>query len=283
MQAQDMSSVKLWQQVALELLKRNMERVYNYRQEEYYLPRLEYRLLDRNDETLLPQDSEYSLVVDTSEDVLIQNIEQLRDEIAANKEDLIKPDQLKTIRFPNHLYQPLFHAKKNGRIKIMPVALNDSEYDFVQHLSAYCSDKKEAFEEKGMELFLLRNLSRGKGIGFFEAGNFYPDFILWILHGDKQYVTFIEPHGLLHGSGPADPKIQFHKRIKEIEERCQVQDPNIVLNSFVLSWTPFAQLNWGWSREVMKENHVYLMQDPPAGGYVSEMVDDILEGQIEHV
>lgn len=280
MQAQDMSSIKLWQQVALELLKRNMERVYNYRQEEYYLPRLEYRLLDRNDETLLPQDSEYTLVVDSSEDVLIQNIEKLRDQIAENKEDLIKPDQLKTIRFPNHLYQPLFHAKKNGLIKIMPVALNESEYDFVTHLSTYCTEKKEAFEDKGMELFLLRNQSRGKGVGFFEAGNFYPDFILWILHAGKQYVTFIEPHGLLHGSGPADPKIQFHKRIKEIEERCQVQDPNIVLNSFVLSWTPFAQLNWGWSREVMKENHVYLMQDPPAGGYVGEMMDMILTARV---
>jgi hypothetical protein len=215
-------------------------------------------------------------VVDSNEDLLIQQLEQLRDEIAANHADLVKPDQLKTVRFPNHLYQPLFHAKKNGLITIMPVALNESEYSFVEHLSTYCTGKKEDFAAKGMELFLLRNQSRGKGIGFFEAGNFYPDFILWILHGGKQYVTFIEPHGLLHGSGPQDPKIQFHQRIKEIEERCRQQDPNIVLNSFVLSWTPFAQLHWGWSKEVMKENHVFLMQEAPLGGYVAEMVEAIL-------
>jgi superfamily II DNA or RNA helicase len=274
--ASDMGSVRLWQQVALELLKRYLERVYNYRQDEYYLPRLVYRELGHDDENLPAEGSDYSLVIDSSEAMVIQEIEQLKNEIEENKDDLVRPDQLKTVRFPNHLFQPLFHAKKNGKIKIMPVALNESEYTFVDHLCTYCTAKKEDFAAKGMELFLLRNQSRGKGIGFFEAGNFYPDFILWILHGGKQYVTFIEPHGLLHGSGPQDPKIQFHQRIKEIEERCRQQDPNIVLNSFVLSWTPFAQLHWGWSKEVMKENHVYLMQEAPFDGYVGEMVVAIL-------
>ena len=39
-------------------------------------------------------------------------------------------------------------------------------------------------------------MTRGKGLGFFEAGNFYPDFILWLLVGERQYVTFIDPMGL---------------------------------------------------------------------------------------
>jgi hypothetical protein len=277
LQAEGMGSIRLWQQLALELLKRNLERVYAYAQDAYYLPRLEYRELGRDGDDLPSTDSEYLFVVDSNEDILIQQIEQLRDEIAENKDDLVKPDQLKTVRFPNHLYQPLFHAKKGGRIKIMPVALNESEYTFVAHLSTYCTAQAATFAEKGMELYLLRNQSRGKGIGFFEAGNFYPDFILWILFAGKQYVTFIEPHGLLHGSGQADPKIQFHKRIKEIEERCQQQDPSIVLNSFILSWTRFAELRgWGWSKEEMKENHVFLMQELPEGGYVGEMVEVIL-------
>ena len=33
------------------------------------------------------------------------------------------------------------------------------------------------------QVYLLSNLSKGRGIGFFEAGNFYPDFILWQVHG----------------------------------------------------------------------------------------------------
>ena len=45
-------------------------------------------------------------------------------------------------------------------------------------------------------------------VWFFEAGGFYPDFILWVLKGNKQYVTFIEPHDLLH-EGRGSEKIMF--------------------------------------------------------------------------
>jgi hypothetical protein len=45
---------------------------------------------------------------------------------------------------------------------------------------------------KGLYIFLLRDLSRGKGVGFFEAGNFHPDFILWILSEDKLRAQFKE-------------------------------------------------------------------------------------------
>ena len=61
--------------------------------------------------------------------------------------------------------------------------------------------KKALF--KGTELYLLRNQSRGKGIGFFEAGNFYPDFILWLLVPDRQYVTFVDPKGSCERSAAA--------------------------------------------------------------------------------
>jgi len=63
-------------------------------------------------------------------------------------------------------------------------------------------------KKDGMELFLLRNMSREKGVGFFEAGNFHPDFILWVFKGDIQYVNFVEPHGLMH-EGPGNDKIIF--------------------------------------------------------------------------
>ena len=109
-----------------------------------------------------------------------------------------------------------------------------------------------------VELYLLRNMSRGKGVGFFEAGNFYPDFILWMIVGNKQYVTFIEPHGLIH-EGPASEKVLFYKRIKEIERR--FADPDIILNSFILSWTKYPQLRWGAAREELEQNHVLFMTD----------------------
>jgi len=68
-------------------------------------------------------------------------------------------------------------------------------------------------------MYLLRNLSRGRGVGFFEAGNFHPDFILWLLVGKRQYITFVDPKGIRNLEGRSDPKIAFHKTIKELEVR----------------------------------------------------------------
>ena len=44
--------------------------------------------------------------------------------------------------------------------------------------------------------FLLRNLTRGKGVGFFDSSGFYPDFILWVKGKDGQRIVFIDPHGM---------------------------------------------------------------------------------------
>jgi hypothetical protein len=139
------------------------------------------------------------------------------------------------------------------------VSLNESEFQFVCDLKTWCDAGKEDLEKDGVELFLLRNLSRGKGVGFFEAGNFHPDFILWMLVNGKQYVTFIEPHGLLH-EGIGSEKVQFHARIKEVEKR--LNDPTVVLNSFILSWTKFRDLlNWGIDQQGLEEKYVLFMTD----------------------
>ena len=85
------------------------------------------------------------------------------------------------------------------------------------------------------QTYLLRNRSRGRGVGFFEAGNFHPDFILWLLAGDRQHVTFVDPKGI-RNIGVDDPKIRFFETIKEIERR--LGDPKVALDSFIVSRTP---------------------------------------------
>jgi len=105
-------------------------------------------------------------------------------------------------------------------------------------------------------------MGRGKGVGFFEAGNFHPDFIWWLLKGAQQYVTFIEPHGLLH-EGPASEKILFHRRIKDVEKR--LNDPGVILNSFILSWTIYPQLKWGIPTGEMEKMNVLFMTDDRDG------------------
>ena len=258
--------VLLLQQVAIELLKRYCDHYYNYRKRAYIEPRLELRELTKDDDNI-PQEKFYQLIVDGDEEQVIQGIQQIKKDLEQNKDDLLKAGDLNACKFGKHLFQPLFHVRRGGKITILPVALNESEYQFIKDLKAWCDDHKTDLEKEDTELFLLRNMSRGKGVGFFEAGNFHPDFILWMLVGGKQYVTFIEPHGLLH-EGPGSEKILFHKRIKDVEHR--LNDSNVILNSFILSWTQYPQLKWDNTQEDLENRNVLFMTDD-RDGYIDKL------------
>ena len=258
--------VLLLQQVASELLKRYCDHYYNYRKREYIEPRLELRDLTPDDDNI-PQEEFYQLIVDGDEEQVIQGIKQIKKDLEQKKDYLLPVGDLNACNFGKHLFQPLFYVRRGGKITILPVALNESEYQFVTDLKAWCDDHKSALEKDGMELFLLRNMSRGKGVGFFEAGNFHPDFILWMLVGGKQYVTFIEPHGLLH-EGPVSQKILFHKRIKDVEQR--LKDSTVILNSFILSRTRYAQLKWDKTQDELEDMHVLFMTND-RDGYIDKL------------
>ena len=77
-------------------------------------------------------------------------------------------------------------------IVVSPVALNESEAKFIKDLRKYLHENESLFSDK--ELYIIRNRSK-KG-GFFEDSGFYPDFIMWLIVNEKQYITFIDPHGL---------------------------------------------------------------------------------------
>ena len=150
--------------------------------------------------------------------------------------------------FRYHLYAPLIHVQGKGlEISVSPVSLNAGEKTMVDLLKAYCDDHASSLS--GVDLVLLRNKSKA-GIGFFEAGNFYPDYILWLNTKDVQYITFIDPKGLHHVSND-DPKVHFYATIKDLEERLQPGQPDkrIVLNSFILSSTPSVELRQWWQME----------------------------------
>jgi hypothetical protein len=264
--------IQLLQQVITEMLKRYIDKIYEYHRRAYIEPRLEYRELTRENE-LLPADEYYQLIVDSNEDTLLKEIEAFADLLKDKSNDLIEFKQMKAIYFDRHLYQPLLFSRNTSRITIRPVALNESEFQFVSDLKRWYD--REALETSYPEhqFFLLRNLSRGKGVGFFEAGSFYPDFLLWIIKPSRQYLTFIEPHGLRH-EGIASEKIRFSQYIKEIEKR--LANPNITLNSFVLSWTPFPQLKWDTDLSELEKQHVLFMTDD-ADNYIEKMITATLK------
>ena len=75
-----------------------------------------------------------------------------------------------------------------------------------------------------------------------------------------------------------DSKIQFHKRIKEIE-RERLNDPSVSLNSFILSPTRYNDIkhwNGGTELSTFNDNHVLFMYDDPIG-YIQMMFEKILE------
>lgn len=164
--------------------------------------------------------------------------------------------------FRHHLYAPLICVKKNNlKIQVSPVQMNEDEKKFVDLLDGYMKNHANEWNDKS--LFLLRNKSK-VGMGFFEAGNFYPDYILWIDTSEVQYISFIDPKGLLHFT-QQDDKIRFYKKIKELEERLapSATDKKIVLNSFIMSATKAAQLKQWWhtTAEEYEAMNVYTLDD----------------------
>ena len=270
--ADSIDKVRLWQEIALALLKKYTERYYTFRKREWELPHLEYRALTEDDPNFPMVREErgeygYRILVEKSRQDIVVKLKELK---AAIKGGDLKPwtfQGLSAVWFDKHLYQPLL-ALEGGVVEVSPVPLNRGERRFVEDLKAYCDGNAAAFE--GEELYLLRNRSRGRGIGFFEAGNFHPDFILWLLAGDRQHVTFVDPKGI-RNVGADDPKVRFFETIKEIERR--LGDPKIALDSFIVSNTPSHVMKklWGIGKPEMAARHI-AFQEEDQGSYIAAIL-----------
>ncbi len=236
------------------VLKSYMDKFYKYKKEEWEAPYLEYQELTETDSNFVTQ---YNIsYTDTGEgdkgsEELDEFIRSITD-ILNNSKGLDKYEKscyrssLVAFDFRSHLYAPLICLKANGlKIQVSPVSLNEDEKNFIDLLKQYIEQNSEIFDDKS--LYLLRNKSK-TGMGFFEAGNFYPDYVLWIDTEDVQYISFVDPKGLLRIM-PDDPKVKFYIKIKELETQLQPSctDKKIVLNSFIMSGTPSLDLKTWWN------------------------------------
>ena len=263
--------VRLWEEIAVALLKKYTERYYTFRKREWELPHLEYRNLEGDDPNFLgvkdsPHEG-YHILIDESQEEIVAKLNELK---AAIQKGEIKPWEfqgMKAIWFGNHLYQPLLCLDTHA-VEISPAPLNKGERQFVEDLKAFHDGNAGFFKTR--ELYLLRNLSRGRGVGFFEAGNFHPDFILWLVVGGQQQVIFVDPKGI-RNLGRDDPKIQFYETIKKIEQR--LGDPDVRLQSFIVSNTPSATMRrqWGMEKSEMQRRHV-LFQEEDKDSYVGTLL-----------
>ena len=264
--------VRLWQEIAIALLKKYTERYYTFRKHEWELPHLEYRDLEHDDTNFLKvKDSPnegYRILIDRSQEEIVAKLEELKAVIEKGEVKPLEFQGMKAIWFGEHLYQPLLYLDTKS-IEISPAPLNKGERRFIEDLKAFHDGQADFFETR--ELYLLRNLSRGRGVGFFEAGNFHPDFILWLLEGKQQQVIFVDPKGI-RNLGKGDPKVQFYETIKEIELR--LGDPAVHLHSFIVSNTSSATMRTQWKMEKseMEEKHI-LFQEEDRESYVGAMMN----------
>jgi len=225
-------------------LKKYIDRYYKYRKQEWEADFLEYYQLGGDEKNF---ENEYQLRIEASQEVILQKLDELKQALTSGQFTGMAFGNLQASWFGQHLYQPLLYCKSN-LVEVSPVSLNDGERDFVLDLRPVYEAKRPFFAQR--KLYLLRNMSRGHGLGFFEVGNFYPDFILWLLDGDRQYVTFVDPKGLRNLEGPDNPKIRFYRTIKELEA-C-LGDPTVILNFFIIAPTPFQQVRW-WTEDLSKD------------------------------
>ena len=269
---------RVWQEVALNLLKRYVDALYKFRKAEWEAPHLEYQDMAEDDNNFIDT---YKAYVGDAETELIEKINALKSTLQdfKNRNETPTNSDIQQYRrsgfypfaFSQHLYHPLIHIEKGVgvQISVKPTHLNEGEKKFVEDLAAFYQSDQNYFESR--ELFLLRNKSK-EGLGFFEAGNFYPDFIMWIIHGDTQHIAFIDPKGIRNLEIATDLKLNFHSVLKEKES--QLGDESMKLHSFIISNTRYQNLlNNTVSQDDLEEKNILFQLDD--GEYIKKIFDKV--------
>lgn len=275
------SDCVILQQTVTQLLCNYLDRFYSKHREKWDEQTMVYQPLDQTDPNLGfgPQSTNdgkaaYIIRIPRSENQLVKAVQDLLNE----QKRLYEQENagLPRIHFDRHIYQPLL-IEMSEKVQISPPGLKESEARFVRDLREYWYAEKDTLLA-GKEVFLLRNLSRGYGIGFFEERGFFPDFILWIVEQKSkiQRIVFIEPHGMLHEKAYIhDEKARLHERLpllaKEIGKRSKRD--NVLLDAFIISATSYDELyqyydDGNWTRSNFAEKHILFQERTPDYDYM---------------
>ena len=277
MKVNSFKNIANFETIMVTLLKKYMKSFYEYRKSEWESQFLVYRELDETKDKANLIDN-YIITVDDKETVLIERLKTLE---MILKSGVIDNAELKRLSkkdfsaftFDKNLYNPLlFKDRGETSLQIKPIELNDGEKDFVEDLDSYLKRNSSTYED--VEIFLLRNQSK-TGLGFFTEGNFYPDFIMWIIKEGKQYISFIDPKGIRNLNPSNNPKINLSLKIKEIEK--SLGDTHTILNSFIVSNTSYndvTELHSEILKSELEEKNVFFQKDDK-NNYVSKMFNQI--------
>ena len=267
----DFSVQKRLHQYAEMILKDYLNKYYADNEKKYLTKNLKAHLLNTSlFPELFPEDEKIILKVPKR---LVDEVKRLKDDIEQFYTKK-KVEQIPTIHFDKHLYSPVATFKQGTNyeeIKSIPVKLNKGETQFIEDLRVWLITQSERLANK--EVFILRNLSKGKGVGFFvETASFYPDFILWIKQENQQDIIFIDPKGILMMGNTNDEKVVFcTNTINEIQDAIRLklkeEGNTTILNlyAYILSVTPYLKVkpkfeNGNLVKADFKNNHILFQE-----------------------
>ncbi len=243
------------------ILRKYVDRFYGVRRQRWDSENMVLRELTGSH----PNFADYTVKIKSSEEKLVEEVKAL----AKKANDVHDSDagNLPNVFFDRHLYQPLL-KDRGEEIKVSPSGLEESEEKFVSALRDYRAGRNGG-PPPGANLFLLRNLTRSKGVGFFDTNGFYPDFILWVKYADgSQKIVFVEPHGMRNDDPPPNNgKVDLYLALRDLSDRIEERDgpEGVFLDSYIVSATPFHELSkkWGegWTRERFARKHVLFEDD----------------------
>lgn len=247
--------------------------------------------VDENDGSLLKG---YQILLDNTPDgqTYLEQLETLKRLVIDGQIGQVSkqcPPHMVAICFDRHLFYPLLgfesdDGKKQVPLKLTPLGIGaESEVQFVRDLEEYYSTPAGKAAIGNRSLYLLRNASTAsKGLGFALAGNFYPDFLLWLVDdvSGKQWLSFVDPKGI-RNLDLSDPKLGLYQEVKVLEQTLVKQakpgDSALVLNAFILSSTLFSDLlnvGGGCTQADLEARHVLFMEEG-AQTYLDKMFSRI--------
>ncbi len=256
------------EEAALAILRKYIERFYYVRRERWESRHMTFVVMDRGDANF----RDYTVRIARTDRELIAAVKRLIDE--GNRIYREEVAELPNVHFDRHLYQPVL-LTRSDRITSDPPGLNASEERFVRDLRRFLRDGGRDIL-RARDVYLLRNLSRGRGIGFFESEGFYPDFVLWVKEGDHQRIVFVEPHGMRHEKTYwTNERARLHERLQEQADSWGEAAGlrHVTLDSFIVSAAPYDELRLyygdGWSQDDFAKRHILFFGSD--GGYVAEL------------
>lgn len=261
------SDIVKQEDILLRLLTDYTDRFYNALKNAYEGQFYEITQVNEDDPCMIKM---YHFEIEESDDGLdyAERLEQLQQIVAQGEIGKAKswnaPGMI-AVTFDKHLYYPLLSIEKNADLplKMRPTAFDaPSEITFIQDLQEFIETPKGQKIIGNKSLYLLRNAdTKSKGLGFATAGNFYPDFLLWLVDDEsgKQWLSLIDPKGI-RNLNLDDAKFGLYKEIKELEKK--LSDDNLSLSAFIVSETRFVDLiNVSEPKDKLEERNVLFLED----------------------